>query len=67
MEADRGQANIATVLSVGVHTSPCTGPGLDPITQTHTHTGRYLIDSGVGGHSSCSPAVAWDPEIQGVS
>lgn len=67
MEADRGQADLATVLSVGVHTSPCAGPGLDPI----THTDSYLSDSGsdpgVGGSSSCIPVVVWDPDLQGVS
>lgn len=46
MEADRGQAGIASVLSVGLHTSPCTGPGPDPFTQTHSDI--YLSDSGVG-------------------
>lgn len=46
MEADRGQAGIATVLSVGVHTSPCTGPGPDLFRQTHTDI--YLSYSGVG-------------------
>ncbi len=77
MEADRGQADIATVLSVGVHTSPCTGPGPDPITQTcthshtHAHTHSYLSDGGsdpgVGGSSSCIPAVVWDSDLRGVS
>lgn len=33
MEVDRGQADAAAALSVGVHTSPCTAPGPDPITQ----------------------------------
>lgn len=37
METDRGQADIATVLSVGVHTSPCIGPGPDPFTHTQSH------------------------------
>ncbi|GLD47767.1 platelet-derived growth factor subunit A [Lates japonicus] len=43
-----GQADIAAVLSVGVHTSPCTGPGPDPYapTHTHTHSDSYLSDSG---------------------
>lgn len=49
MEADRGQADIATVLSVGVHTSPCTGPGPDPITQTHTHTHTVTVTSATVG------------------
>lgn len=54
MEADRGQADIATALSVGVHTSPYSGASPNP--NTHTHTDSYLSDSGsdpgVGGSSS---------------
>lgn len=38
MELDRGQADAAAVLSVGVHTSPCTAPGPDPITQARLLT-----------------------------
>lgn len=37
METDRDQADIATVLSVGVHTSPCIGPGPDPFSHTQSH------------------------------
>lgn len=62
MEADRGQADVATVLSVGVHTSPSAGPGPDPL-NANTHTCGYLSDSGsdlgVGGSSSCSCVGHW--------
>lgn len=62
MEADRGQADVATVLSVGVHTSPCAGPRLRSL-HANTHNPGYLrglgSDLGVGGSSSCSCAGCW--------
>lgn len=46
MEADRGQADKATVLSVGVHTSRCAGPDPDLYAQTHNiRTDSYLSNS----------------------
>ena len=68
MEADRGQADMATVLSVGVHTSPLCWPRPRP---HHTHIDSYLSDGGsdpgVARSGSCSPAVVWDPDLRGVS
>jgi len=48
VEADRGQAEIATALNVGVYTSLSASPGPDPYTQIHTHT--LTVTSVTVGH-----------------
>lgn len=66
MADDRGQAEIAAALSVGVHTSLITrsGPGHPPNTHTSATEGHVRV---LGGSGSCTPVVVRDPDIQGVS